>query len=51
MDNQYKVSSYHCWQITAFVSTCPSQATDNIKHLELKLQEKKTGTDVTDGFH
>lgn len=53
MDNQYYVSSYCCWQVTAFVSTCPSQAADNIKHLELELQERKkrTGTDVTDGFH
>lgn len=41
MDSWYKVSSYCCWQVTAFVSTCPSQATDNIKHLELELQEGK----------
>lgn len=51
-----KSTTYRSWQVTTSVSGGPTQAADNIKHLELELHKRRgekhrAQTDVTDGFH
>lgn len=41
-DGILKTNTYCCGQVAAFVSTDPTQAADNIKHLELELHRRGT---------